>query len=306
MFQFVSTNLMVSRKSLLLVLILVAPIAFATAHIQKRGREQTKTNAPLAVIQSYLKATYARDYRAAYGYLSAADQTVRDEKSYVQAQGEFTGFTAQLAGTLANFMYLKVTEESSHGHRAKIKVDYSVPAPEDVSSLVLDWDSEKLNSLSAAEQTLLLDALAARQRSGNLITIQGHETFELIREGNAWKIFQGWSAGTKVKVHTLLAGRSDVDIKLSQNEIFTRGEEPFQVNLKIKNRGRERLVLAMRHLVEPSQAADYLEMIECGLGRSVVLNPGTEQEFSMAYLLNESVRKNVRDLALTYAFEVDK
>jgi cytochrome c oxidase assembly protein Cox11 len=107
-------------------------------------------------------------------------------------------------------------------------------------------------------------------------------------------------------VHTLLAGRSDVDIKLSQNEIFTRGEEPFQVNLKIKNRGRERLVLAMRHLVEPSQAADYLEMIECGLGRSVVLNPGTEQEFSMAYLLNESVRKNVRDLALTYAFEVDK
>jgi Cytochrome c oxidase assembly protein CtaG/Cox11 len=305
-FQFVSTNLMVSRKSLLLVLILLAPIALATVHIHKRGREQTKTNAPLAVIQSYLKATYARDYRAAYGYLSAADQTVRDEKSYIQAQGEFTGFTAQLAGTLANFMDLKLTEESAHGDRAKIKVDYSVPAPEDVSSLVLDWDSEKLNSLSAAEQTLLLDALTARQRSGNLITIQGHETFELIREGNAWKIFQGWAAGTKVKVHTLLAGRSDVEIKLSQNEIFTRGEEPFQVNLKIKNRGKERLVLAMRHLVEPSQAADYLEMIECGLGRPVVLNPGTEQEFSMAYLLNESVRKNVRDLALTYAFEVNK
>lgn len=305
-FQFVSTNLMVSRKSLLLVLILLAPIALATVHIHKRGREQTKTNAPLAVIQSYLKATYARDYRAAYGYLSAADQTVRDEKSYIQAQGEFTGFTAQLAGTLANFMDLKLTEESAHGDRAKIKVDYSVPAPEDVSSLVLDWDSEKLNSLSAAEQTLLLDALAARQRSGNLITIQGHETFELIREGNAWKIFQGWAAGTKVKVHTLLAGRSDVEIKLSQNEIFTRGEEPFQINLKIKNRGKERLVLAMRHLVEPSQAADYLEMIECGLGRPVVLNPGTEQEFSMAYLLNESVRKNVRDLALTYAFEVNK
>jgi hypothetical protein len=296
---------MVLPKTLLL-LILFAPMSSITIHLQNRAREQTEANAPLAVIRSYLKATYARDYRVAYGYISAADQSVRDEDSYVQSQGEFTGFTALLAGTLADLMDLKLTEESSYGARKKIKVEYSVPASEDVSSLVWGWNAEKLNSISTAEQTLLLDVLAARERTGNLTRIEGHETFELIREGDAWKIFQDWAGGTKVKVHTHWGGRSDVEIKSLQHEIITRGEEPFQVNLKIDNRGRQRVVLAMRHLIEPPEAAEYLEMIDCGLGRAVVLDPGTQQEFSMAYLLEPSVRKNFRHLALTYAFEVKK
>jgi len=299
---FLPRGLIVLRKTLL-ILVLFAPMAVITIHLHKRSREQTTANAPLTVIESYLKATYARDYRAAYRHLSRADQRVRDEKSYVEGQVEFTGFTARLAGTLASFMDLKLTEESSAGPRTKIKVEYSVPAPEDVSSLLGEWNAEKLNSLSTPEQTLLLDVLAARKRTGNLTTIQGHETFELIREGNVWKIFQDWAGGTKVKVRTILAGRSDVEIKLLQQEIITRGEEPFQVNLKINNRGSQRVVLAMRHLIEPLQAVDYLEMIDCGLGQRVVLEAGTQQEFSMAYLLDPTARKNFQDLALTYAFE---
>ena len=303
--RFFSTLLAVLRKTLV-VLILFAPTALITVHLHDRVRQQTEASDPLAVIRSYLKATYARDYRAAYRYISAADQRVRDEDSYVQGQGEFTGFTARLAGKLADFMELNLIDQSSEGDRSKIKVEYSVPAAEDVSALVWDWNSEKLNSLSTGEQALLLDALAERKRNGNLPSIQGHETFELIREENRWKIFNDWAAGTKVKVHTVLAERSDVEIKLLQEEIITRGEEPFQVNLKINNRGRQRVVLAMRHLIEPTEAADYLEMIDCGLGQRVVLEAGTQQQFSMAYLLEKSVRKNFRDLALTYAFEVKK
>jgi cytochrome c oxidase assembly protein CtaG/Cox11 len=299
---FLPRDLIVLRK-ILLVLVLFASTALMTFYLHNRSREQITANAPLAVIQSYLKATYARDYRTAYAHLSRPDRTVRDEKSYVAGQVEYTGFTARLAGMLAGFMDLKLTEESSDGPRTKIKVEYSVPAPEDVSSLVWDWNAEKLNSLSTAEQARLLDAVAARQRIGNLTRIQGHQTFELIREGNGWKIFQDWGAGTRVKVHTILAGRSDVEIKLLQNEIITSGQEPFQVNLAIKNRGSQPVVLAMRHVIEPFQAADYLEMIQCGLERAVVVEPGTQKEFSMAYLLDPTVRNNFQDLALTYAFE---
>ena len=301
--RYFPTHLVVLRKAIL-VLILLVPMASITVHLHNRGREQTEANAPLAVIRSYLKATYARDYRAAYGYISAADQSVRDENSYVQ--GEFTGFTARLAGKLADFMDLNLIDRSSEGDRSKIKVEYSVPAAEDVSSLVWGWNAQKLNSLSPAEQTLLLDELGARNRSGDLARIQGQETFELVREGNAWKIFHDWADGTKVKVLTVLAEKSDVEIKPLQKEIITKGEEPFQVNLKINNRGSQRVVLAMRHLLEPPHAADYLEMIDCGLGQHVVLEGGTQQEFSMAYLLDPSVRKNFQELALTYEFEVKK
>ena len=153
----------------LLILILFAPTAFITVHLHDQVRQQTEANDPLAVIRSYLKATYARDYRAAYSYISAADQRVHDEDRYVQGQGEFTGFTARLAGTLANLMAVKLREEISDGARKKINVEYSVPTAEDVSSLVWEWNAGKLNSLSTEEQTLLLDAVAARQRTGNLV-----------------------------------------------------------------------------------------------------------------------------------------
>lgn len=297
---------MVFRKTLLFALILLAPIALATVYLQNRRPDQGQKNAPLTIIQSYLRATYARDYRQAYRLISAADQRVRDETSYVQAQGEFTGFTAQVAGTLADFIDLQVIEQSSDGEHAKIKVGYSVPSPEDVSSLVFNWDSEKLNSLSPAEQKQLLSTLVARKRTGSLIAIQGHETFELTREGNGWRIFQDWASGTKVKVQTIFAETSDIDVKFLQNEIIAKGEEPFQINLKLKNRGTERVVLAMRHLVEPLSAADELQMIECGVRRPIALGPGSDQEFSMAYILSESTRRSVRDLTLTYAFEVTK
>jgi hypothetical protein len=109
-----------------------------------------------------------------------------------------------------------------------------------------------------------------------------------------------------VKIETVLAEKYEVDVTLLQNEIMVKEKEPFQVNLKLKNRGRERVVLALRHRVEPMIAADDLEMIECGLGRPIALGPGSEQEFSMAYILSESTRKSVRDLTLTYVFEIKK
>jgi len=306
MLRSISRALILSCKNLSFVCILIAPVAGAVIYLQNREHDQAQRNAPLAIIQSYLRATYARDYRQAYRFISAADQRFRDEKSYVHAQEEFTGFTARVAGTLADFMELKVIEEVSDGDRAKIKIDYSVPSPEDVSSLVFDWDSHKLNSLSPTEQKQLLNTLVARKRNESLIAIQGQETFELIREGDTWKIFQDWGAGTKVKIETVLAEKYEVDVTLLQNEIMVKEKEPFQVNLKLKNRGRERVVLALRHRVEPMIAADDLEMIECGLGRPIALGPGSEQEFSMAYILSESTRKSVRDLTLTYVFETKK
>ena len=292
------------RKRLLLASILLAPVALAGVYLRNESGDESQMNAPLTVIKSYLRATYARDFRQAYRLISAADQRVRDEKSYVQTQGEFTGFTAQLAGTLADFIDLQVIEQSSEGERSKIKVSYSIPSAEDVSSLVFNWDSEKLNSLSQAEQKQLLSRLVERKRNGSLIAIGGVETFELTREANGWRIFNDWAAGTKVKVRTIFAETSDIDVQSLQNEIIAKGDEPFQVNLRLKNRGAERMILAIRHLVEPPSAADELEMIECGVSRPIALGAGSEQEFSMAYMLSESTRRSVRDLTLTYAFEI--
>ncbi|MEX0804686.1 MAG: hypothetical protein WD688_15425 [Candidatus Binatia bacterium] len=293
------------RKTILWATALAAPLALAGVYLLTGDRSGLRDNA-FPVVRSYLRATYAREYREAYRFISAADRRVRDETSYVQAQGAFTGFTLEVARKLADFMELQVIEQTADADRAKVKVAYSVPAAEDLSGLVSDWDSEKLNSLSPAEQKQLLDRLDARKRDGTLVMLAGQENFELVREGSAWKIFQDWAAGTRVKIQTSLPEKSEIDVKLSQKEIITRGEEPFQINLKIRNRGKQSIVMTLNHRIEPREAADDMEMIECGLSRPVALEPGIEQEFSMAYLLGEATRKSVRQLTLTYAFEIKK
>ena len=293
------------RKTILWATALVVPLSLAAVYLPAGNRNGLKDTA-LPVVRSYLRATYAREYREAYRLISAADRSVRDENNYVQAQGEFTGFTLELARKLADFMELQVIEQTADADRAKVKVVYSVPAAEDLSGLVSDWDSEKLNSLSPAEQKQLLDRLDSRKRDGTLVMLAGQEKFELVREGSAWKIFQDWAAGTRVKIQTSLPEKSEIDVKLSQKELITRGEEPFQINLKIKNRGKRPIVMTLNHRIEPREAAGDMEMIECGLSRPVVLEPGIEQEFSMAYLLGDATRKSGRELTLTYAFEIKK
>lgn len=296
---------MLWRKTLLLTTVVAALLALAALYLPEHGQKEVKDGA-LTVVQSFLRATYARDYRAAYRFLSSADQRVRDETGYIQAQGAFSGFTLEVASKLAEFMELSVIDRSGDNQRQMVKVAYSVPSPQDLSPMVFGWDSEKLNSLSPPERKQLLDTLAARKKDGALITLSGQETFELVREDKVWKVFKNWAAGTKIRLTTTLPDNSDIDVRLSHKEIITTGDEPFQINIQIANRGNQTVVMTMGHVVEPLEAADEMEMIECGLSRPMTLEPGREQEFSMAYLVSEITRKSIREFTVTYAFEINK
>ena len=88
--RYFPTVLTVLRKTLL-VSILFAPTALITVHLQDRGRQQTEANDPLAVIRSYLKATYARDYRAAEGDHQADQQRATADKQLLRKDIEQDG-----------------------------------------------------------------------------------------------------------------------------------------------------------------------------------------------------------------------
>src|SRR5688500_2256179 len=114
------------RKSILFAgafLVLLLPLAL---YLQSANRQPFPEEA-LDVVTAYLKATYARDQREAYFHISSLDQRIRDERSYVQAQGAFDGFTLQLARKLAGFMELWPVEHKTTSDRAQFKVGYRVP-----------------------------------------------------------------------------------------------------------------------------------------------------------------------------------
>ncbi len=67
-------------------LLLCAAVALSLAPAPTlRGAERgLSSQEPALVLQAYLRATYARDFTAAYRYISAEDRRARDLDRYVR------------------------------------------------------------------------------------------------------------------------------------------------------------------------------------------------------------------------------
>ena len=260
------------------------------------------TQDPMTVIQRYLRATYARDFVAAYRFISAEDRNVRDVNRYVQQRGPYSGFILDAARKLSEFIEVGTlnAQESPRGVRVAIK--YRVPDPQKIAPLLLNWDPRRLNSLPAAERKQIIDALDQRKQQGSLEMSEGTETFELIREADEWRVFLNWAAGVKIPLKLDLSKSPDLDVMLSKNEFVVQPGDLFEIVLKIKNRTQQPMTVRIGHLVEPSTIADYLDFVQCGFLLPVTVQPDKEQEFSGTYMLRGSLPEGVRGLNLTYDF----
>jgi hypothetical protein len=260
------------------------------------------TQDPMTVIQRYLRATYARDFVAAYRFISAEDRNVRDMNRYVQQRGPYSGFILDAARKLGEFIEVEIlnAQESPRGVRVAIK--YRVPDPQKIAPLLLNWDARRLNSLPATERRQILGALDKRQHEGSLAMSEGQEIFELIREANEWRVFLNWQAGVKIPLKLDLSKSPDLDVVLSKNEFVVQPGDLFEIVLRIKNRTQQPMTVRIGHLVEPSTIADYLDFVQCGFLLPVTVQPDKEQEFSGTYMLRGSLPEGVRGLNLTYDF----
>ena len=188
------------------IVLLLLPAAVAKFIAENRSPQT-----PLEVARSYLRATQARDYREAFSFISSADQMVLDQESYLQSQFALRGFAAQLAKQLAADMETRVVERETKDDRARLTLDYKVPAADEVSALLYNWDQDKLNALSLAEQQRIIGALEKMRKAGNMINIEGRETFNLVKEDGRWKVFLDWASGIRVSFDAAVPPNSDVD-----------------------------------------------------------------------------------------------
>ena len=253
----------------------------------------------MEVAGSYLRVTLARNYREAYRFISAADQRVTNQEDYVQAQGGFSGFALQLAKMLAAQVAFRVVEHEISDHRARLTLDYKVPAADELSSLLYNWDQDNLNALSRAEKQRIIGALEKMKKAGNMINREGRETLNLIKEDGRWKVFLDWASGIKVSFNAALPSDSLVDVDVLKRELFASVDDPFQTNLKFWNRGQREVVVRIDHVIEPREFAGSVAMIACGFLRPMTLYPGEVREVSSAYLLDSGFPKATQ-LSITY------
>ena len=275
------------------VLLIVAAISLGT------GRSNRVNEDPFPVVQAYLKASYARNYPAAYRFISSADQRVWDEKSYARQYGTFTGFALRLAQRLAEDMKISVIDRRIRSNRIHYEVGYEVPTADELSSLLSDWNQDKLNALSPPQQEQLLKALEKLKRTGKMITLKGRETFSLIAEKGRWKIFHDWASATKVSFKLALPRGDKINAQLVNDELLVKREEPFEIALKIKNRSDHAVTARIIHHIEPRSLENNIEMIACGALLPLVLQPNDEQEISMAYLIRDGIQPGAK-FAVTY------
>jgi len=288
----------------LLFLAVVLALFFAAAGSAHAAESVANLQEPAQVIEAYLRATYARDFVAAYRLISTADRKVRDVNRYVQQRGAFSGFTLEVARKLSESVEIKPEPQKATAERILVAVRYRVPDPKRIAPTLLNWDPYRLNSLGAAERRQMLDALEKKQQDGSLAMNEGEERFELVKEVNEWRVFLNWAAGVKIPLRLDLSKSSDLAVSLSKQEVILQPGEVFEILLKIKNKTKQAVTARIGHLVEPSDSADYLDFVQCGFLLPVTIQPGAEQEYSGSYLLRGSLPEGVRQLNLTYDFRI--
>jgi hypothetical protein len=258
---------------------------------------------PIDVVKNYLKARYARDYQTAYRYISSRDQLVWNEKSYASQSASFVGFALELARNLAESMEVWVMEKQVSSGRIHYKIGYRVPTADELSSLLFDWDPDKLNALSRPRQAELLESLGKMKKDGNMIMIEGQETVDLVSDEGGWKVFLDWASGIRVTVKVDSAS-SEVEARFVQNELIVKMDEPFQIDLKIKNRSTQPVVARIVHRIEPREMENHLDMIACGALRPLALQSGDVQQISSAYLIKDGIRAGEK-IDITYELKLE-
>jgi hypothetical protein len=300
----IATKRKVFRPSILLAGAAVFSLLItAVLYFQPAGAKPPQAE-PIDVVKAYLKASYARDYQNAYQHISSQDQLVWNEKSYVSQSESFTGFALELAKTLAASMEVWIIEAQLGPDRAHYKIGYRVPTADELSSLLFDWDPGKLNALSRPRQEQLLETLGKMTKDGKMIMIEGQETVDLVSDTGGWKVFLDWASGIKVTLKADSAPSTEVEARFVQNELIVKKDEPFQIDLKIKNRSKRPIVARIVHHVEPRDMENHIDMIACGALRPLALQPGDAQEISSAYLIKDGLATGTK-IGITYEFKLE-
>ncbi len=257
------------------------------------------------VIENYVKAVYSRNFRDAYRWISTLDRQRKDQETYISEQGPFTGFALMVASRLASFIETTPAQPAFAGDHAKVAVKLKLPDVERLAPHLFDWDEEKLNSLSAAEQNAIMETIGRWHKEGQLPFAQVDEKFELVKENSARKILLNWRAGVSVEVATQIPNHAPLEVVPLAREILFQPGVPFTITLKLKNNSQRELRARVAHNVEPKNLEKYLGLANCGSFLPFRLGPGKEDQNNSTFLVWTNLPAEINRFTMIYQFEVD-
>ncbi|MGH7888872.1 MAG: hypothetical protein ACREPG_13500, partial [Candidatus Binatia bacterium] len=243
----------------------------------------------------------ARDARTAYQLISMTDRSSRDEKTYLRSVESFGGFALDLAKKFADEMELWVVSEKLGATKARYEIGYRAPVSDGIAPQIFDWNPDKLNALPPREQGRLLDAVEGVKKGGKRVTIEGRETFDLVREKGAWKIFLDWRSRSRIVFKARVPQSGDLEVGFFLNDFLVKIDDPFQIDFTVRNRTDRDLVVKLDHRFEPRELANSVDMIACGSLAPLRLGRRAMRSISSHYLLRGPVPQR-SPLSIIYQF----
>jgi hypothetical protein len=282
-------------------LLLVLPASYVlTEGLQKADNKQSSR-----VLIKYLRNVYSRDFKHAYPFVSAADKRLKNEATYVQERGPFSGFALEAAKKLSEFIEFTPAQIKIDDNRARITLAFKAPDMNSLSTLLLDWDEERLNALPLHEQKKLLASIDGLKRRGSLEMIEGQEEFNLVKEGNSWRLFFDWASGIRVNFTTLVPEEGAIEAKPTIKATVTQPNELFTIAYRVKNLTDKEVFVRINHRVAPAALSEHLDLVECGLLLPVRIPPGQEQTYPSTYVVRGDIADGTKSLDVTYEFKVE-
>ncbi|HEX6383247.1 MAG TPA: cytochrome c oxidase assembly protein [Anaerolineae bacterium] len=102
-------------------------IAIAFMGLLAARQWQVITRPPDDTALAYAQAVYARDYAAAWTFISAEDKAVKSRTAYLAENTSFAGLEQELAYTLANWIQFTETEVQINGNQATVTAQMKAP-----------------------------------------------------------------------------------------------------------------------------------------------------------------------------------
>lgn len=282
-------------------LLLAAPPLYGLKALGKNSRQE-----PAQVLTQYLRVLYARDFRQAYRFISSADQQLKKSADYVRERQPFTGFALEAAAKLAGLIEIRTLSSEPHGARLRVKLAMKLPDANGLAPLLLDWNDQRLNALTAAARRKILSAIDSLIDSRKLPTIEGAEDFVLVKEGSKWKIFLDWASGAQVQFAAALPAGGSLVAQPLTKETVARSGETFTIGFKVKNSSANEIVTRIVHRVEPKELTPYLDLVECALLLPVRIQPGEQQIYHSTYAVRGDLPDGTKFINVTYEFKIDK
>ncbi|MBI3706168.1 MAG: cytochrome c oxidase assembly protein [Proteobacteria bacterium] len=260
---------------------------------------------PERILETYLKAAYARDAETAYPLISRADRAVKSLDDYRRESGTFGGVALELTRVLAEQIRFENMELSADGDRLTATFDVVIPDAnaEEVRRAALNFDAGAIADLPPSQRDNRIAGLRQMGQEGLIPLLRSRsERWDLVREEGRWRVWLNWAGAVEITLEAASRAGLPWEVVPVQTRILAVPGETVRAAYRARNQSGEKITAKARHIVAPARLADRLEIVSCFCFLEHALAAGETAEFSLVLRVDYDAPNDVHALTVRYEF----